>query len=75
MTDFGVEQARQRVLSTMYAGNWEAVDAQLTAYGAAVRAEERARVVAEALAALRDCAGDDSSKPVTDCLGAVARLQ
>ena len=75
MPDFGIDQARQRVLEAMYAGKWETVPAQLTAYGAAVRAEERFLALADALAALQDCGGEDGSRPVGECLDAVRRLQ
>ncbi len=76
MPEFGVEQARQRVLDTMYAGNWQNVDAQLTAYGAAVRAEERRHTLDEALAALKDYADahEDQRDCVQACIGVVQRL-
>jgi hypothetical protein len=75
MPDFGVEQARRRALEAMQAGKWETVPAQLDAYGAAVRAEERFLVLADALAALQDCGGKDGSRAVGECLDAVRRLQ
>lgn len=76
MPEFGVEQARQRVLDTMYAGNWQNVDAQLTAYGAALRAEEHARTLDEAIAALKDYADahDDQRDAVQACIQVVQRL-
>lgn len=52
-TSFGVEQARQRVLAVMRSGDWQAVETQLSAYAAAVRAEERHRAIGEALEALQ----------------------
>jgi hypothetical protein len=75
MPDFGVDQARQRVLEAMSSGKWEKVPDQLTAYGAAVRAEERFLALADALVALRECGGEDGSRPVGECLDAVRRLQ
>jgi hypothetical protein len=75
---FGVEQARQRVLDAMYAGNWEIVDDYLTRYAAAVRAEERSRAIGEAVDALRVCAGDEDDeppRPARECIAAVERLR
>lgn len=72
---FQVEQARQRALEAMRSGKWDIVEAQLTAYAAAVRAEERHRAVGEALDALRDCGGDEGATPVRDCLAAIERLR
>ena len=72
---FNVEGARARVLEAMRTGKWDIVEQQLTAYAAAVRAEERHRVVGEALDALKDCGGDDGQAPVRDCLAAVERLR
>lgn len=72
---FGVDDARRRVLEAMRMGKWDIVDAQLTAYAAAVRAEERNRAIGEAIEALKDCGGDDGASPVRDCLGAVERLR
>jgi hypothetical protein len=72
---FGVEQARARVLAAMKEGKWETVEAQLTAYAAAVRAEERNRAIGEALEALRDCGGDEGDQPVRNCIAAVERLR
>jgi hypothetical protein len=75
MPDFGIDGARQRVIEAMHAGRWDSVDAQLTAFAAAVRADERYRVVEEAIAALKDCAGDEANRPVAACLEAVRGLQ
>jgi|SRR5579884_889740 hypothetical protein len=75
MPDFGVDQARQRVVDAMYAGKWDEVDRELLAYGAAVRADERARAIADVLDALKDCGGDDGTCSLSDCLAAVRRLQ
>jgi hypothetical protein len=72
---FGVDGARQRVLDAMRSGKWDIVEAQLTAYAAAVRAEERYRAIGAALDALQDCGGDDGDRPVRDCLAAVERLR
>lgn len=76
MPEFGVDQARQRVIETMYAGNWPNVDAQLTAYGAAVRAEERQQSLTDALSALKDYADahDDQRDAVQACIQVVQRL-
>ncbi len=75
MPDFGIDQARGRVTEAMHAGKWDQVDAQLTAFAAAVRADERHRAIADALAALEDCGGDDGARPVSGCMDAVRRLQ
>ena len=72
---FGVEQARRRVLEAMRSGKWDIVELHLTAYAAAVRAEERHRAIGEALEALQDCGGDEGAAPVRDCLPAVERLR
>ena len=71
---FGIDEARARILDAMHAGKWETVDAQLTAYAAAVRAAERHQAIGEALAALKEC-GDDDATPVRDCLAAIERLR
>lgn len=75
MPDFGVDQARKRVVDAMYAGKWETVEQELLAYGAAARADERMRVIEDAVAALKACVGDDGSCSSTDCIDAVRRLQ
>jgi hypothetical protein len=72
---FNVDGARERVLAAMRTGKWEIVGLELTAYAAAVRAEERHRVVALALEALTECGGEDGGRPVRDCLAAVERLR
>lgn len=72
---FGIDQARQRALDAMQSGKWDVVEEQLTRYAAAVRAEERARAIGEALAALRECGGDDGATPVRECLDAIDRLR
>jgi hypothetical protein len=72
---FGVEQARGRVLTAMKEGKWDIVEAELTAYAAAVRAEERHRAIGEALDALKDCGGDDGERRVRDCIAVVERLR
>ena len=78
MPDFGTDQARARVIDAMHAGKWDIVDAQLTAYAAAVRADERYRAISDALVALQDIEnrGDGDTAPsLTDCVEAVRRLQ
>jgi hypothetical protein len=72
---FGVDQARTRVLVAMRDGKWDIVEAELTAYAAAVRAEERHRAIGEALDSLKDCGGDNGEHPVRECLPAVERLR
>jgi hypothetical protein len=72
---FNVEGARARVLEAMRTGKWDIVEQQLTAYAAAVRAEERHRAIGEALEALKECGGDDGQAPVRGCLAAVERLR
>ena len=72
---FGVDQARARVITAMRAGKWDIVDEQLTAFAAAVRADERHRAIGEALDTLKDCGGDDGERPVGECLQAVERLR
>ena len=72
---FRVDEARRRVLDAMRTGKWDIVEAQLTAYAAAVRAEERHRAIGEALEALQDCGGDEGMTPVADCIAAVERLR
>ena len=72
---FGVEQARLRVLDAMRTGKWDVVEAHLTAYAAAVRAEERYRAIGEAIEALEGCGGEEGDTPVRDCLEAVERLR
>ena len=72
---FNVDGARARVLAAMRDGKWDIVEAELTAYAAAVRAETRHQAIGEALDALTDCGGDDGARPVRDCLAAVERLR
>lgn len=72
---FNTDGARDRVIEAMRSGKWDIVEAQLTAYAAAVRAEERHRAIGEALEALKDCEGGEGDRPVRDCLGAVERLR
>ena len=72
---FGVSDARRRVLEAMRTGKWDTVAAELTAYAAAVRAEERHRAIGEAIEALTDCGGEDGAALVRDCLDAVERLR
>lgn len=72
---FNVDGARARVLAAMREGKWDSVEAELTAYAAAVRAEERHRAIGEALDTLSDCGGEDGIRPVRDCLAAVERLR
>ncbi len=72
---FGVQQARERVLTVIREGKWEWIEDQLTRYAGAVRAEERHRVVGEALEALTACGGEDGDTPVRDCLAAVEALR
>lgn len=73
--EFGVGEARERVLKEMHAGNWEYVDDLLTRYAGAVRAEERHRVVGEAIEALTECGGEDGDTPARDCIAALERLR
>lgn len=75
MTNFGVAGARERIIAAMRSGKWDIVDAELTAYAAAVRAEERYLAIGEALQTLKDCGGDEGDTPVRDCIGAVERLR
>ncbi len=75
MPDFGIDQARARVIDAMHAGKWDIVDAQLTAFAAAVRADERYRALADALTALQDLGGGDTAPTLPQCLDAVRRLQ
>ena len=72
---FNVEGARARVLAAMRTGKWDIVEQELTAYAAAVRAEERHRVIGETLEVLTECGGEDGDTPVRDCLSAVERLR
>lgn len=72
---FNVGEARARAIEAMRSGKWDIVDQELTAFAAAVRAEERHRAIGEALDALRDCGGDNGDRPVRDCLDAVERLR
>ena len=73
--DFGTERARARVIDAMRAGKWDIVEQQLTAYAATLRAEERHRAIGEAIAALRDCGGDEGDRPVRECLDALEQLR
>ena len=75
MPTFNVDGARARVLEAVRTGKWEIVEQQLSAYAAAVRAEERHRAIGEALEALTDCGGDDGERPVRECLAAIERLR
>ena len=75
MPTFNVDGARARALAAMREGKWEIVEQELTAYAAAVRAEERHRVVGEALEALTDCGGEDGERPVRECLAVLERLR
>ncbi len=72
---FNVEGARERVIAAMRTGKWDIVEQELTAYAAAVRAEERHRVIGEALESLSECAGEVGDTPVRDCLAVVERLR
>jgi hypothetical protein len=63
------------VLDAMQTGKWDIVEHQLTAYAAAVRAEERHRAIGEAVDALRQCGGDEGDRPVRECLAAIDRLR
>jgi hypothetical protein len=72
---FNVDGARRRVIEAMRTGKWDDIEAQLTAYAAAVRADERHRAIGEALDALKDCGSDDGERPVRECLPAVERLR
>ncbi len=72
---FGVQEARQRVLPVIREGRWELIEDQLTRYAGAVRAEERHRVVGEALEALTACGGEEGETPVRDCMAAIEALR
>lgn len=72
---FGIEEARQRVLDAMKTGKWDIVEEQVTRLTGAVRAEERHRVIGEALEVLKECGGADGTAPVKNCLAAVERLR
>ena len=72
---FGVDQARRRILDAMKAGKWDVVEAHITAYGAAIRAEERHRAIGEAIEALKECGGDEGETPARDCLAELERLR
>jgi hypothetical protein len=72
---FNVDGARARVLAAMREGKWDIVEAELTAYAAAVRAETRHQAIGEALDALAECGGDEGARPVRECLAAVERLR
>ncbi len=75
--DFGLDQARARVLDAMHTGKWDIVDVYLTRYAAAVRAEERYRAIGEAMEALRALGNDDGDAqvPLPACITAVERLR
>ncbi|MFN8557011.1 MAG: hypothetical protein U0531_06565 [Dehalococcoidia bacterium] len=51
------------MLDAMRTGKWDIVEQQLTAYAGAVQAEERHRVVGEALEALEECGGEEGDRP------------
>ncbi len=72
---FNVDGARARVLAAMREGKWDIVEAELTAYAAAIRAEERHQAIGEALDTLAECGGDDGEQPVRNCLTAIERLR
>jgi hypothetical protein len=59
MAESPVQTARERLLQAVQSGDWERVPAEADAYAAAVRADERRRVVSEALDAVRAVFGDD----------------
>ena len=63
-----------RVIEAMRTGKWDIVDFYLTAYAAAVRAEERYRAIGEAIEALQECGGEDGDRPVRDCLMVLEQL-
>jgi hypothetical protein len=75
-----VQGARQRLLDAVRSGNWERVPAEVDAYGAAVRSDERKRAIDQAVEAL--IAIFDQTRPsgagdgeLRDrCLSAIDRL-
>jgi len=72
---FNVDGARARVLAAMREGKWDIVEAEMTAYAAAVKAETRHRAIGEAIEVLQTCGGDGGERPVRDCLAAVEALR
>lgn len=76
----GVGAARERLLQTVRSGDWERVPNEADAYGAAVRADERRRVlddVAEAITRLFEPDAESGSRQQwrDRCLAAVERLR
>jgi hypothetical protein len=75
-----VQAARTRLLETVRSGDWERVPDQADAYAAAVRADERRRVVDDALEAIKAVFGDapDPQRSAAGwrelCLEAIDRL-
>lgn len=57
--DDGIQVARQRLLKTVRGGDWERVPDQADAFAAAVRADERRRVLDQAIEALKAIFEDD----------------
>jgi hypothetical protein len=76
----GVRPAYDRLLQTVRSGDWEQVPRQAEAYGGAVRADERQRVVADALAAVKQAFGppEDLEQATAElrarCLAALEQL-
>lgn len=77
----GVQSARGRLLAAFQSGDWERIPTQVDAYGAAVRADERQRVLDEATQAIKSVLGeeDDSASQLAEirrlCLAALDKLR
>lgn len=75
----GVEGARERLLEAVRSGDWARVPREADAYGAAVRADERRRVlddVTQTLESVFDADPDGSGREWRDrCIAAVERLR
>jgi hypothetical protein len=74
----GVNEARGRLLQTFRSGDWERVDAQADAYGAAVRAEERRRTIDLAVEAIERAFDDGLDRTAAEwrqrCLDEISAL-
>jgi hypothetical protein len=60
--DGGTDSARARLIDTVRTGNWERIPAEVDAYGAAVRADERRRAVDDAVEAIKKVFGEDNDE-------------